>query len=267
MRKDYIVSSNVADYETEFVEEYWTTVWEREGGPQGLVNRIPRKDEYRVIEPYMSKLPRGARVLDGGCGLGDWTLYFSRQGLSVVGLDLSRKTVEQLRARFPETGFVDGDIRHTDFPDNSFDAYFSWGVFEHFESGLQDCIREAFRIVKPGGWLFVSVPLDNLRLAVLGTFSRPLRSESSLRFYQWRLTRAELARELTIGGFEVLETRPIHKRQGVLRGLHHEFGLPYEWLFTKGLSTVLAPFIPASFAAHMVLAVARKPGKVENNAG
>lgn len=267
MRKDYIAAAEPADHETEFVEKYWTAVWEREGGPQGQLDRIPRRDEYRAMAPYMAQLPKGARVLDGGCGLGDWTLYFARQGFSVAGLDLSRQTVEQLQARFPEAEFVDGDIRRTSFPDASFDAYFSWGVFEHFESGLQDCVREAFRVVKPGGLLFVSVPLDNLRHAILGSLARPRPAGHKLRFYQWRLTRAELARELGIGGFEVLEVLPINKRQGVLRSLHHEFGLPYEWLLTKGLSVLLAPLIPGSLIAHMVIAVARKPRNEAQHAG
>ena len=63
-----------------------------------------------------------------------------------------------------------------------------------------------------------------------------------------------------MGGFDVLEVKPIHKRQGVLRCLHHEFGLSYEWAATKALSVLLQPFVPAGVIAHMVLAVARKPG-------
>jgi len=269
MRKDYIAAADPADREIEFVEKYWTAVWEQEGGPQGEMDRIPRKDEYRAMSPYMATLPKDARILDGGCGLGDWTLYLARQGFSVVGLDLSSKTVEQLQARFPEADFVAGDIRSTGFGDSSFDAYFSWGVFEHFESGLQDCLREAFRVVKPGGLLFISVPLDNLRHAFLGSLSRPEAGQagSKLRFYQWRLTRAELARELEIGGFEVLKVQPISKRQGVLRSLHHECGLPYEWLLTKGLSAILAPLIPGALIAHMVIAVARKPRNGTQDAG
>ena len=149
------------------------------------------------MAPYLAQLPKGARILDGGCGLGDWTLCLARQGFSVAGLDLSRQTVAQLKSRFPEAEFVDGDIRRTVFSDNSFDAYFSWGVFEHFEAGLQDCVREAYRIVKPGGWLFITVPMDNLRLAMLAATNSSIPvPEGRQRFYQWRLTRPELQREL-----------------------------------------------------------------------
>lgn len=259
MRKDYIQSDNQDAGETEFVERFWTQTWEKEGGPQAQIDRIPRTDEYRAMASYLRTLPSGARILDGGCGLGDWTLFFSRQGYSVTGLDLSRKTVEQLQERFPGTSFIDGDIRRMDFPDASFDAYFSWGVFEHFEAGPQDCIREALRVLKPGGHLFISVPFDNLRHALRGAFAKAGGEPSGLRFYQWRFTRAELARELSIGGFDVLDVRPIHKRQGVLRSLHHEFGLPYQWALTRGLGFAIAPFVPGAMIAHMAAAIARKP--------
>ncbi|MBN2751169.1 MAG: methyltransferase domain-containing protein [Rhodospirillaceae bacterium] len=259
MRKDYMVATDSETDETGFVEAHWTKVWEQEGGPQGRIDRISRQNEYRLMAPHLKTLPQGSRILDGGCGLGDWVMALNRDGFSTVGLDLSRKTVAQLQSRFPETEFAAGDIRATDFADESFDAYFSWGVFEHFENGPQDCIREARRILKPGGLLFVSVPMDNFRHAIRGTFARPQPISGTLRFYQYRFTRAELAQELSLGGFDVTAVHPIHKRQGVLRHLHHEFGLPYSWLLTRGLAAVLAPFIPGTCIAHMVLAIARKP--------
>ncbi|MFP6749266.1 MAG: class I SAM-dependent methyltransferase, partial [Alphaproteobacteria bacterium] len=259
-RKDFIATDGASDEtETAFVERYWTDVWDREGGPKGAYDKIPGKAEYRIMAPYIDRLPEGAKLLDGGCGLGDWTVYFSRNGHPTTGLDISRETVAKLKELFPDVDFAVGDIRRTGLASASIDGYFSWGVFEHFEGGLKPCVDEAWRLLKPGGYLFVSVPMDNLRHALGGAITGVSEPSPGARFYQWRLTRAEHARELSIVGFDVLKVVPIHKRQGVLRALHHGLGLHFDWFFTRALSAVLAPFVPGLLIAHMILAVARKP--------
>ncbi len=259
MRKDYVITEDVAEDETRFVERYWTQVWESAGGPKGRAARIPHQDEFRVIAPHLASLPKGARILDGGCGLGDWALYLHGQGFAATGLDLSAQTVAKLQAGYPHVEFAAGDLRATPFPDGHFDAYLSWGVFEHFEAGPGECLREALRILRPGGLLFVSVPLENLRLRVIDFFDRPRPVADNQRFYQYRFTRDELARELSQAGFETVSIHAIHKRQGVLRCLHHQFWLPYELRLTRALAFALSPFVPGSWMAHMQLAVARKP--------
>ena len=267
MRKDHVTrgEADPAD-ELAFVERYWTEVWRAEGGPQGAVEKIPGRAEYRIMTPHLARLGDGARLLDGGCGLGDWTVYFSRNGHPTLGIDISREVVAKLDALFPDVDFAVGDIRDTGLADESVDGYFSWGVFEHFEEGLGRCVGEAYRLLKPGGLLFITVPFDNLRLGLRAACDWRRRGPpagSPRRFYQWRLTRAELREELTDGGFEVLDLRPIHKRQGILRSLHHEFGLDYRWFVTRGLSVVLQPFVPGVLIAHMLMAVARKPERLD----
>ena len=250
--------------EIDFVEDYWTRKWKEMGGPADRSIRVTHKEEYHAMRPYLRNLRRGARLLDGGCGLGDWTVYFSRQGWPTLGLDISRSTIAKLKELFPDCEFAVGDIRNTHLEPGSFDGYFSWGTFEHFEAGLDPCIEEAFRILKPGGLLFISVPFDNLRHALRAAFdwrSRSAPEDKKSRFYQWRLTRGEFRTMLAQGGFEVINIRAIGKRQGVLRSLHHEFGLPYEWFATRAISVAVAPFVPKGLAAHMLLAIARKPGQ------
>ena len=122
----------------------------------------------RIIRPFCEAVPAQPRILDGGCGLGEWTVFLGQQGFDVVGLDLSAEVVDRLKVRFPATQFVRGDIRHTGFEAESFDACFSWGAFEHFENGIGDCLDEAHRVLRPGGWLFISVPFDNWRHIVRG---------------------------------------------------------------------------------------------------
>lgn len=262
MRMDFIAAEPEQPEEIAAIEAQWTRAWQAAGGPQGLADRIPAKEEYRAIAAWLDQLPEGSRLLDGGCGLGDWTLHFTRGGRPTLGLDISRATVDLLRQKFPEAEFAVGDIRRTGLPDASFDGYFSWGTFEHFQDGLGGCVAEAHRLLKPGGLLFVSVPFDNIRhslRAILIDSHRRSPDGGGRRFYQWRLTRAELADALARGGFEVEDVKIIGKRQGVQRMLQHNLGLPPASLPAKGLAVLLSPILPGVLIGHMILAIARKP--------
>ena len=259
MRKDYIESAGSPADETAFVEEYWTKVWEKITDRAKRTDEIGNTEEYRIMAPYLARLPPRSRILDGGSGLGEFVVYLNGKNFETIGVDLSRKTVALLNQKFPTAQFVSGDIRKLEFENASFDAYFSWGVFEHFEEGPGPCIAEAFRILKPGGYLFITVPFDNLRQGLRGARERAAQTTAGMRFYQWRFTKAELARELTLRGFTVEKLQPISKSEGVLRALHHDLGLPFEWKLTRGLRKVLTPVVPASLAAHMLMAVVRKP--------
>lgn len=266
MRKDYmlVTPEAVTQDEATHVAAHWTEVWRRMGGPTGATSRVPRQEEFRLMQPYLAHLPKGARLLDGGCGLGEWAAYLTELGYLTVGIDISAETVGQLRTVFPKIEFKVADIRATGFPDETFDGYFSWGTFEHFEDGLDSCIVEAMRVLKPGGYLFITTPFDNIRHALAAAFDRtcsmaPARGAS--RFYQWRLTRGEMRGYLANNGFEVLDLVPISKRQGIVRMLWQWFGLHYDTKLAKALGRGLSPLVWSGIAAHMLMGIARKPLK------
>lgn len=264
MRKDYISLVDLGDQDSEidFIEKYWTGVWDRAGGPSQKFDRVFRQEEYKLLKEHITKRnPSDYRVLDGGCGLGQWVLALSSLGLNCTGIDISKKTVGILQQLFPFCDWVVADIRSTIFPDNHFDLYYSWGVFEHFESGPRDCILEARRILKSDGLLFLTVPFDNLRHA-FGEAAAKKKFSVDTRFYQYRFTKLELIRELNIAGFEVIHITPIHKRQGVLRFLEGAIGLPHACRFSRVLAALLAPVCPASIFAHMLYVAAKKSAKL-----
>ncbi len=258
MKKDYIFVNDHEENEIQFVEQYWTNVWDKQGGPKGLSKRIYRRDEYKLIKPFLVLLPSNSKIIDAGCGLGDWVLALSSSNLNVIGIDISRGIISKLRELYPTYQFQNGDIRNIKLPDSSVDAYYSWGVFEHFESGPQDCLREALRVLKPEGYLFITVPFENLRHSIVGSMTNFKKTQKGMRFYQYRFTRAELATELDLAGFEIVEIRPIHKRQGVLRSLNHDFGLPYQWRLTKAIAFLLAFILPSWSIGHMVMGIAKR---------
>lgn len=265
MRKDYMAAGDAdtadAGDQAGFWSDHWTGHWARVDWRPASHRRLRLREEYRALRKYLWPL-EGARVLDGGFGLGEWATLLTARGFRVTGLDISAEAVERLHRSHPEIEAAIGDVRDTGFADGSFDAYYSWGVFEHFEHETGRCIAEAWRLLRPGGFLLISVPHDNLGLAFRAAIERPAPlapDATPRRFYQWRFTRPELADLLSREGFKVLEVRRIGARQGVLRFLSRTFGLPWQWRFSRLLALALSFIAPNAIFAHMILAVAQKP--------
>lgn len=266
MKKDYAVvrTEDATIPDDEYARALWTKLWRERGF--AAHEEVARSESYRVILPYLTAVPRGVRVLDGGCGTGGWTLFLRKIGYEAVGLDISSEAIDHLRSAFPDGEWVCGDVRRTPFPAASFDAYCSWGTFEHFESGPGDCIDEANRILRPGGSLFISVPYQNWRHIVRDsgplhrwdeTFDPEVGYRHAHRFYQWRFTGPEIARELELRGFRVLAIRPIDKLEGARRAIQWDFSFVprrARSLVARGMALVA----PAPSIAHMLVAVARK---------
>jgi ubiquinone/menaquinone biosynthesis C-methylase UbiE len=105
----------------------------------------------------------GKRVLDIGCGQGEYLLTMAKMGASVAGQDLSEESVTKGRNLLKEEGLVGevklGDATQLDFPDNYFDKAFSSDFFEHITlEQKRKVISEVYRVLKPGGQLVIKTP-------------------------------------------------------------------------------------------------------------
>jgi len=103
--------------------------------------------------PY-NRYGAGSQVLEIGCGLGTMAMNWARNGAAVTAVDLNPTSVGQTRQRFDLFG-LKGDVRLMDgnrleFPDDSFDYAYSWGVLHH-SPNLQQSLTEMMRVLKPGG--------------------------------------------------------------------------------------------------------------------
>ncbi len=138
--------------------QFWDHRWQAEGKP-GPANL---KDEVvTVTEKY---LPRGARILEGGCGRANKVMALSAAGYRATGVDFAEDSVKQARLHYPDLDIRQGDVRSLDFPDGHFDGYWSMGVIEHFWEGYGPILAEAARVLRPNGYLFGQSP-GSLRIA------------------------------------------------------------------------------------------------------
>ncbi len=102
---------------------------------------------------------RGKRVLDLGSGEGYGTdLLATRAGLA-VGVDLAPEAIYHARHTYrrPNLRFVYRDLYDLDLDDASFDLVCSLQVIEHLHHP-ETFMREARRVLVPGGICFISTP-------------------------------------------------------------------------------------------------------------
>lgn len=110
-----------------------------------------------------ARLVKGPEVLEMACGNGDLSMAVARQGHHLVGIDLMENAVRWARRTARAQGLEEStefyvkDAAHTGFADEQFDSVIIPEMIEHIRDP-HHVLLEAFRIVKIGGRVLVSVP-------------------------------------------------------------------------------------------------------------
>jgi len=101
-----------------------------------------------AVRRYLNALPPATRVLDAGCGEGILVEEYATR-LDIMGVD----------ANYSSERVTHGSVTALPLPDASFDRALCLDVLEHLSYEDQPrALAELFRILRPGGELFASVP-------------------------------------------------------------------------------------------------------------
>lgn len=154
------------------------TSWERlyQGKPDRISYNFASRQRAveELLEPYAA-----GKVLDVGCGSGDLVVFYVTKGLCYTGVDLSSSMIERANSNYSEfvgekkAFFQVADCENLPFKDGEFDALSAVALIEYLPEPAK-ALGEIYRVLKPGGYLLITVPNKKCVNNLFRFFFRPL---------------------------------------------------------------------------------------------
>lgn len=228
----------------------WETIWDSASVEIELQTQAyPRAQAMTRI--YAAYLPKEGVILEAGSGLSAAVITLRRMGFKVVGLDYAANALHISRRYDPTLPLVVGDVHALPHPNNTLAAYLSFGVLEHFEHGMGPALAEAYRVLRPGGVLVLTIPYPNVVYRLVA-WRRKRQNVSVLNdedFYESTYTRAALVQNVTNAGFTPLKVVPTSHAYTLwgLGGVFRGEGYYQTSALADALGSVLRVVLPWAF--------------------
>ncbi|MDB2636303.1 class I SAM-dependent methyltransferase [Alphaproteobacteria bacterium] len=132
------------------MKNYLSVVYDEKSHPY---NEYPMKLCSYLFNLF--ELKKGMKLLEPGCGRGDFLSNFKKLDLDVEGVDISSESLNfdnDLKIKL-----CDIEKEKLPFSNDTFDVVFSKSFIEHL-SKPEKYLEESFRVLKPGGILLTLVP-------------------------------------------------------------------------------------------------------------
>ncbi len=112
---------------------------------------------------------KNKNILEFGCGNGLYSIYLSRLGANVTGIDLGKDIIllaqKAAQLNFAICNFLVGNIVSIPFANGTFHYVIGHGILHHLpQSWLKKSVNESYRVLKPNGKAYFSEPIENSKI-------------------------------------------------------------------------------------------------------
>lgn len=191
------------DSEVEFFDEF-----ERQHGDYDVLGKRAYKQLLNRFQTLV-KPEKNQLCVDLGCGTGAFTRRLAIFGLDLLGIDISPRSIARANQEGGGPKYMTGDIMAVDLPAESADIAVFSGVLHHLpeREHRASALREALRILKPGGKVFAYDPhIGSPSMFLYRHPSSPFYSDVGKTENEVLLGKSQMRRELTDVGFRDVDT-------------------------------------------------------------
>ena len=180
-----------------------------------VMNKASRGRVKQIKEDVAAEVPKGARVLEIGCGTGELAaMCITARGATVDGFDASPAMVEVARKRIEEEGLSGKlSVEHMGvegmdgLPDAAYDAVVSTLVFSELsDDERRYALKNSRRVLKTGGICIIAdevLPRTAVKKALYSTVRAPALAASYLVSRAITRPVGDLSKEMATAGFSV----------------------------------------------------------------
>lgn len=226
---------------------------------QGEFNPFGDRGWNTLARRFVERVAPAAplELLDVGCGTGNSRRIYIDHCSGYTGMDLSPSAIALANRKFPESRWMVADATKMPFPDARFDVVAFSSVLHHIPDFLP-AMKEAFRVLRPGGHVFAFDPnLLHPAMALFRWPKSPLYTTKGVSPNESPLMPWRLRRNFAAAGFQGIRQRA-------------QADLPYRAVAPKILDSMLSVYNAAdwlmarlridSYFGCFNITSARKPG-------
>jgi len=194
---------------------FWDGHWRENANIRDEIKKNNKTLTSKITKKYLK--PGDGIILEGGCGNGTNVASLVNNGYKCTGIDYAKETVSMLNQYIPELDIRLGDVKRIPFNDNYFIGYWSLGLIEHYYEGYEAIALEMSRVIRSGGYLFLTFPYMSFLRRLKAKFGlyELWQKKTDEGFYQFILNPEIVKSDFKRFKFKLIKTIPFDGIKGL----------------------------------------------------